>query len=981
MADVTSNGGAQDQLLGEAVYDCLLAVEAGRSPADVLARYPQFAADLADFLANRARVERLAAGLREATSGTPPAGADPTAETAAAAHPPGPHGLPFGDYELLEELGRGGMGVVYRARQTSLGREVALKVMRPGDGGAEARRLRNEAETAAGLDHPNIVPVYEVGEHGGQPFFSMKLVAGGSLAAARKDARDAARLVATVARAVHYAHQRGVLHRDLKPANILLDERGEPHVTDFGLARRAEADSSLTQSGAPVGTPAYMAPEQAAGRRDAITTATDVHGLGAVLYALLTGRPPFRAETLLETLEQVKGREPEPPRASNPKVDRDLETVCLKCLQKEPGQRYPSALALAEDLERWLRGEPIQARPVGPAARLWRWCRRQPVPAALAAALLLAVAAGIALVVWQWRRAEDNLVEADDLRREAVAREAEVEAGFRLAHDAVKDLSGFGRQGLLEAHGLEPLQRELLLKARAYYRTFLEQRGHDPALRYESAEASAWVADLTRRIGAPAEALDAYRRALAQYDELARQEPDSIPLRRQRAKLHNHIGAVLDALGRRGEALDEVRRARALLDEGLRKWPGDPRLEDELAITYHNLAVNQAAKEPAAALASYKLARGLSERLLRARPNDPDLQARLANTLNNVGILLMTQGRLADALDPLREAVALRDRLARRFPDNPAWQAALAQSLCDVGDCLRGRGLHEEGMENLRKARGILERLAVVSPHVTLYRLRLGLCQLGIGVVCLADGDAAEALAALRQARAVLQQLAGEHPNVPEYQARLEQVHLNIAQAHSRLGEHEPALRAYDAARDVVTRLAAAAPGDPDLASRLARTWHRRAVPLANMGRLEDARLSLLRAVAQQRRALDAAPGSIEYRRKLTGHYAFLAHVERDLGRADEAVATTAKRMELWPDDAGVLYAAARDLALTGAAPKTAPAARPRCADLAVRALRLAVKAGFRNGERARTDPALASLRGRDDFRQLLTAMSQGPGP
>ena len=312
----------------------------------------------------------------------------------------------LGDYELLEEIGRGGQGIVFRARQKSLNRIVALKVVGLGHWATPAhlKRFRLEAEAAASLDHPCIVPIYEVGERDGQCYFSMKFVEGGQLDEVVKQTpisiHQAAELIAKVARTVHYAHEHGILHRDIKPGNILLDAKGEPQLTDFGLARLVESESTVTRTLEVLGTPSYMSPEQAAGNNVKLTPATDVYGLGAVLYQLLTGHQPFTGGTTYETIKLLQEDEPRPPRFWNPKVDRDLSTSSLKCLGKAPKRRYVSALALAVDLERWLKNEPILARRTGVVARGKKWLQRSPMIAAVAA-LSLALLAAISVILWK----------------------------------------------------------------------------------------------------------------------------------------------------------------------------------------------------------------------------------------------------------------------------------------------------------------------------------------------------------------------------------------------------------------------------------------------------------------------------------------------------------------------------------------------------------------------------------------------------
>ena len=395
--------------LDEIVAEYLRAEEAGAAPSqsDVISAYPDLADSLRSFFSNHARLKATAtedatippsaldgdATLPERDSSESPTMAPNSLASETATIPPGsataelvPIGTKvryFGDYELLEEIARGGMGVVYKARQVSLNRVVALKMILAGQlaGDEDVQRFHAEAEAAANLDHPGIVPIYEIGAHEGRHYFSMGFVEGESLKDKITDgplpAKEAAEHTKKVAEAIAFAHERGVIHRDLKPANVLLDRNGEAKVTDFGLAKKVEGDSDLTATGQILGTPSFMPPEQASGKLDEVAQRADVYSLGAVLYALVTARPPFQADNPLDTLMQVLDREPVSTRALNPNVPRDLETICLKCLQKEQHHRYSSAKELVGDLERFLNHEPILARRTSLANRFCHWYLRR----------------------------------------------------------------------------------------------------------------------------------------------------------------------------------------------------------------------------------------------------------------------------------------------------------------------------------------------------------------------------------------------------------------------------------------------------------------------------------------------------------------------------------------------------------------------------------------------------------------------------
>src|SRR5262245_37399059 len=437
----------------------------------------------------------------------------PPGATAITPVPP-PAGLPrVPGHDVQGVLGHGGMGVVYKAWHQRLHRIVAVKMLLAGDYARpqELERFLREAETVAGLRHANIVQVHEAGDVDGRPYFTMEFVEGGSLAqelaGTPQPAGQAASLVATVAEAVHAAHQRGIVHRDLKPGNILLTADGTPKLADFGVARRLEGAAGLTQSGAPLGTPSYMAPEQAEGKTRDVGPATDTYALGAILYELLTGRPPFRAETATETLRQVVSQDPAPPSRLNAAVPRDLETICLKCLHKEPPRRYASAQALAEDLQRYGRGEPIAARPAGRLERLARWVRRHPAAAGLLAALSVLFATtviGGILLYQQELAAHARQADSDQKVRAVLERECDLIEDSWLAQNLAKLAQA-------KAQGIRATDIAHSGGASAAVRQAAETFRQDATLRLERAQKNRALMEAVLDVSAPQETWTAHR--------------------------------------------------------------------------------------------------------------------------------------------------------------------------------------------------------------------------------------------------------------------------------------------------------------------------------------------------------------------------------------------------------------------------------------------------------------------------------------
>jgi tetratricopeptide (TPR) repeat protein len=737
-----------------------------------------------------------------------------------------------------------------------------------------------------------------------------------------------------------------------------------------------------------VGTPAYMAPEQAVSERNAITTATDVYGLGAVLYALLAGKAPFRGDSIFDTLTQVKEREPERPRSANANVPRDLETICLKCLQKEPQRRYESAAALADDLQRWLNGEPITARPVGRTERLWRWCRRQPIQAALAAGLILAVACGFILVFWQWRRAEDNLEasnksnrEANQATQQAQERQLEADENFLLAHDAVKDVTAIlESSGELERRGLDPLRRDLLLKAQSYYRKFLERRQHDPALKKELAQASATLADILRQTGTAAEAIEAYEQALLHCEALLNDQPDNLITRLAQAELNNQLSSVYGSINRQDRSVEYLKTAQKIVDECLKLQPEDTNLIVRAAVMVQNIGVSHAAAGRSDnALKCYAQTKKTLERLAANDPYNERFQESLAHVLFAIGSEHTARGESTEALNAFREAVEKSEALANRHPQQRKLAHAFAQQLCFLADCLLGREEPKEALSHLLRAQEILADLTRANAAMTEYQVTMGLCCSMIATASVEVNELKQADEAVQKARSIFSRLMKDFPDVPDYPYRLIWVLINMARGHEKLKHLQKANDIYEEAEDLSTRLVNRHSNDSRYEFQLGEVLHNLAVVQSGLGRPGDARELILKALKSEQKLFDKQPGNTRARLRLSLNYSLLASLNRDLGFFNEAIDAIQKRHKLWPNSPTELYDVAEDYAITSAASKADINLQKRCADLALEALRQAIQAGFHDFKNAQANPNLAVLRSRPEFQQILAEMNKKP--
>jgi serine/threonine-protein kinase len=680
-------------------------------------------------------------------------------------------GCRLGPYEVRAHLGSGGMGDVYRAaRVDDYAQEVALKVVRPGLGGEVAQRFRTERQVLAELRHPHIARLLDGGTTpDGLPYLVMELL--GPPIDRHCDAdglplRQRVRLLHAVCLAVAHAHEKGILHRDLKPSNVLVAADGTPRVTDFGLAKHfgvlEAADAAGTQTGQVLGTPSYMAPEQAAGRPAAVGPATDVWALGAILYELLTGRPPFKADTPRETLDQVCTREPVAPARLQPGVPRDLETVCLKCLEKEPARRYQSARDLADDLARFLEGQPVRARPLGRVGRAVRWARRNPRVAGLLAALLLVFVGGFAGTTTLWLAARAQGEEARRQRERAEARE-------KLARRAVDDLTRVAEQLLAGQPRLTAAHLEVLERALASYLELVQQGHADAGLRFKTAQAYHFVGRVYNRVGRLRQGERCLRQQLALLQELTAEVPDE---RRYRFDLFHCrlvLCTTLQVLGRDAEGEEQARQALELIRGLVHDFPGEPLYRDALAHQAGRLGSfleQRGQLEEAERL--YREGLALARKLVAEQPRrrqEPSFEANVANNLRALAGLDQRRGRLDRAEKALREVIVLSRGQMEDHPEEPGHAVGLAVDQITLADLLRQTGRFAEAEALGRQALARIERGARDHPLVWAWRANLPRAHDFLGQVLFAAGRHAEAEQAFRRTVVVWEETMRDFPD------------------------------------------------------------------------------------------------------------------------------------------------------------------------------------------------------------------------
>jgi serine/threonine protein kinase/Tfp pilus assembly protein PilF len=934
-----SGSGPEDPRVLRAVEEYLAALEAGRPPGRdaFLGRHAAIAARLGEYLDGLELLHRAGSA-----AGPAPAGAA-AADGLAGAEP-------LGDFLLVREVGRGGMGVVYEARQRSLDRTVALKVL-PLAAALEPRQLqrfKNEAVAAASLHHEHIIPVYAVGCERGVHFYAMQFIEGCTVAqlvqalrpADEQPAADPARtvdyrpgraeaptppvavlstersgprgrsyyrrvaeLMAQAAEALEHAHGLGIVHRDVKPGNLLVDAAGKLWVGDFGLARLG-AEAGLTLSGDLLGTLRYMAPEQALARHGLVDHRADVYGLGATLYELLTLRPAVTATERAEVLRQVAFEEPVAPRKLDKAIPVELETVALKCLAKNPAERYATAGELAEDLRRWLADQPIRARRPSLVQRARRWARRhRALAGGGAAALLVGLCAALAVLGLKNRELTAATAREHQTRTEAEAARDAAEERFALAQGAVDQYLAKITEDpeLRDKHGLHELRKRLLQTAVPFYEKLAQQKPGNAEQEANRARAYARLGSVRSLLGETAAALTEFEQTRAIFARLAADFPTAPEYREGLAGSHYGRGNQLANLGKRPEAEAEYRRALALWEQLAADFPTVPAYRQGLASSHNDLGrvLGELGKRPDAE-AEYRRAIALWERLAADFRAVPAYREGLAHSRHNLGMVLVDLGKRPEAETEYRRAIALHAQLVTDFPAVPAYRQDLAKHHDNLGQLLQDLGKRVEAETEHRQALDIWNRLAADFPTVPAYRQGLAASHNSLGVLLRALGKQPEAEAQYRQSLAHLKQLVADFPTVPAYRQTLAGSHMNLGGLLWGLGKLPEAEAEFRESLALRKQLASDFPTVPGYRQNLAGSHNNLGILLKDLGKQPEAEAQYRQSLALLKQLVADFPTVPAYRQHLAFSHANLGNLLTHLGKWPEAEAEYRRALALF---------------------------------------------------------------------------------
>ncbi len=937
-------------------------------------------------------------------------------------------------FRVLRPHARGGLGAVFVALDGELHREVALKQILDShaDDPVSRQRFLMEAEITGGLEHPGIVPVYGLGTYGaGRPFYAMRFIKGDSLKEAieryhandelKKDPsrrslelRKLLRRFTDVCNAIDYAHSRGVLHRDIKPGNVIVGTHGETLVVDWGLAKAlgriepgqesgertlipsSASGSAETLPGSAMGTPAYMSPEQACGDLDKLGPRSDVYSLGATLYCLLTGRPPFEGDDIGEVLRKVQRGEFARPRQLEPAIDRALEAACLKAMAAKPDDRYASCRALADDIEGWMADEPVTAWREPWARRVRRWGRRNRTAVTAAAAAVLVALVGTAAVLAVQTRANADLKKANTklalangkvtrANNELAASYQRERARFELAQEAIRMFhTGVSEDLLLKQKEFGELRTRLLRGAQEFYRKLEGLLGGQPDRdsRLGLGRAYYEVGELTRQLDSMKDALAVHQRALALFEDLAREAPTDAELRREVERSHAAIAILLSSLGQKAEALAATERACSIAKELAEADPADSGRQSELAWAEYLrggfLCDNSRVGEGLNAL---ERARMILEDLLRTSPAEQRFQLELAQTCDELAMHLDSSDRSDEALAVYGRARDLVEGLFRANPTNARIAHEVPRTLGNLAIALERAGRQNEALAAHDRAREVLGMIGDANPALlSVPRDRAWIEAMTARILIEAARDA-EALPVLERARKAREILVKAGISLIRDQTQLIRIHSQIAGIHARAGRTSQALASREPALAVATSLADADYGDPGIQNELALAYLDTADLLATTGKASETLPWLDKALAIQRKMVEAKPSHQQYRQYLGDGLRHRGIVLQKCGRPAEAILAFRDAIEILeglanPSPGDLYDIACSQSLLSGAVVEagsglTVAAGRAE-ADKAMERLRLAIAAGWSQAALMRTDTDLDPIRSRSDFQLLI---------